>query len=136
MSAAENQAKLQAAYAEWDSTKGANTKVWLDLASDHLKIHSLGADTAALQFAQPRGGEILVGFLEKLLETWEMNYVTPHTFVADGDHVAMFGTASWKYRANGNTVTTPLAHLWRFEDGKVVDFQELFDSAAIVSATT
>jgi len=136
MSTADNLAKLKSAYGEWDSSKGGNTKVWLDLASRDLKLHSLGGDTPALQFAQPHGGELLVSYLEKLLETWEMNYVRPDTFVADGNHVAMFGTASWNYRANGNTVTTPLAHLWRFEDGKVVDFRELFDSATIVSATT
>ena len=132
MSASDNLKALKAAYAEWDRTKGDNTGVWIDLASDDLRVRSLGGEAVPLQFAEPRGGAQLAGYLAKLLETWQMQFVTPETFVADGDYVAMFGTASWTFRATGKTATTPLAHLWRFRDGKAVDFQELFDSAAVM----
>lgn len=134
MPAAENLALLQRAYAEWDRSRGANTKVWFELAHDDFRIRSMPGEAEPLRFAEPSGAPALAEYLEALIEDWEMVFLRPETYVADDEHVAMFGTTSWTYRATGNTVTTPIAHLWRFRSGKVVSMRELFDSAAVLGA--
>ena len=48
----------------------------------------------------------------------------------------MFGTCAWKNKATGKTAECMISNLWRFEDGKVVEFIDLFDSAAAIEAAS
>jgi len=62
-----------------------------------------------------------------------INYKTG-AFIADGDWVAMRGSTAWKNRATGRVVDTPKADFWRFRNGKVVEFHEFYDTAALYDA--
>ena len=58
-----NTEKLKAAYENWDDSKGGNTKVWLDLASDDFVMRSVAPQPAGLHFAGLRNGpEMLASF--------------------------------------------------------------------------
>jgi ketosteroid isomerase-like protein len=55
-------------------------------------------------------------------------------FIAEGDHVAMRGSTAWRNRQTGRVVDTPKADFWTFKDGKIVEFHELYDTAAMFAA--
>ena len=58
----------------------------------------------------------------------------PDEFVAQGDRVVMIGHCSWRAKTSGKVVSTPKADVWRFANGKAVEFYEFFDTAQVVAA--
>jgi ketosteroid isomerase-like protein len=46
----------------------------------------------------------------------------------------MIGHCSWRAKASGKVVSTPKADVWRFANGKAVEFYEFFDTAQVVAA--
>lgn len=129
-------ARLKAAYANWDSCKGADCAMWHALVDDNIVLNPIGAEGKGLEFTRPgQGRERLASYLDTLRAEWRMVHFRPATFVTEGDRIAMFGEASWTYVATGRTATVAIAHLWRFEDGKAVEWTEIFDGAAAAAAT-
>jgi uncharacterized protein len=53
-------------------------------------------------------------------------------FFLSGDAVAVFGRYQATVRASGKRVDTPVAHYFKFRDGKVVRYVNLFNSAAFI----
>jgi len=133
---AENVAKLKEAYRQWHETKGGSVKVWLDMVADDVKVRSLAAGAPAAPFTSEMDSkEQFKRYFDGLLGDWEMiNYKTG-PFIAEGDRVAMLGSTAWRNRKTGREVDTPKADFWTFRDGKVVEFHEFYDTAALVAAT-
>lgn len=52
--------------------------------------------------------------------------------IGSGDEVAAFGRYAATMKATGKRVTSPLAHYWKFRDGKVVRYINHIDTAAFV----
>ena len=73
------------------------------------------------------------GFTIALFDS-TMVHFTPDSFVTDGDQVAMFGRCCWTHRQTQNTAECHIAHLWTFNNGKVTNFTEVFDSARAAAA--
>ena len=40
----------------------------------------------------------------------------------------------WKYKKTGKVVSTPKADVWRFANGKAVEFYEYYDTAQVHAA--
>ena len=90
-----------------------------------------------MQFAaQYDNREVLRGYFNGLLAQWSMNYYDVKQFIAQGDMVVMQGSVSWTNKATGKNCETPKVDIWRFRDGKAVEFYELFDTAAAFKAAT
>ena len=136
-STAENVKKLKDAYKQWHDTKGGSVNVWLDMMAEDVKVRSLAAGQAAVAFTAAKSSkEDFKRYFDGLLGDWEMiNYKTEH-FIAEGDRVAMLGSTAWRNRRTGRVVDTPKADFWTFRDGQVVEFFELYDTAALVAAAT
>ena len=136
-STAEHVKKLKDAYKQWHDTKGGSVNVWLDMMADDVKVRSLAAGQAAVAFTAAKSSkEDFKRYFDGLLGDWEMiNYRTEH-FIAEGDRVAMLGSTAWRNRRTGRVVDTPKADFWTFRDGQVVEFFELYDTAALVAAAT
>ena len=131
----QNVAVLKDAYRQWHETKGQSVKVWLDLVADDVKIRSLAAGGPAAPFTQKGSSKKeFEQYFNGLLAEWSMvNYKTTQ-FVAQGDWVAMLGSTAWTNRKTGREVDTPKADFFKFRDGKIVEFYELYDTAALVAA--
>ena len=131
----ENVAKLKDAYRQWHETRGGSVKVWLDLMADDVKVYSLAAGAPAAPFtAAINSKEEFKRYFAGLLQDWQMiNYKTGQ-FIADGDRVAMLGSTAWRNRKTGREIDTPKADFWTFRDGRVVEFHELYDTAALAAA--
>ena len=54
----------------------------------------------------------------------------------DGDRVVMYGTTAWRHTGTGKSFETRKVDLWRFRDGKAVEFCEFFDTATVQAAAT
>ncbi len=46
------------------------------------------------------------------------------------------GFSGYSLKANSYPLEVDIAHLWKFADGKIVDFLEIFDSAKAVAVAT
>jgi len=134
---AENVEKLKDAYRQWHETKGGSVKVWLDMMADDVKARSLAAGAPEAPFtAKINSKEQFKQYFESLLADWQMiNYKTGQ-FIAEGERVAMMGSTAWRNRKTGREVDTPKADFWTFRDGKVVEYYEFYDTAALVAAAT
>ncbi len=66
--------------------------------------------------------------LAALDEATDVEALTPERFVADGDHVSVFGHEKWRARATGELVSGSFVQTFTFRDGQVVRFDEHFDT--------
>lgn len=86
-------------------------------------------------FGKMRGPEeVRTKFFGGLAQTQEDQKLTPETWVAQGEHVAMFGRYRAKVKGTGKQFDSPLGHLFRIRDGKVSKFVNLGDTAAVAEA--
>jgi len=134
-SPAENVAKLKDAYRQWHESKGGSMRLWLDLMADHVQVRSLAAGAPEARFTSAVNSKAdFERYFKGLLEDWEMLDYTTTVFIAEGDHVAMRGSTAWRNRRTGRVVDTPKADFWTFRDGKIIEFYELYDTAAMFAA--
>jgi uncharacterized protein len=63
-----------------------------------------------------------------------MIHYTTDEFIAEGDRVAMRGSTAWRSRKTGRVIDTPKADFVTFRDGKIVEFQEFYDTAVLMAA--
>ena len=81
------------------------------------------------------GAEAIVANVFGRLATEWMDYrAEVHTYLADGDRVAAFGAYSGTYKATGKAMRATFAHLYRLEDGKIVNMEQYVDSAIVRQA--
>jgi ketosteroid isomerase-like protein len=127
--------QLEGVYHRWRMSKGADTSSWLDLMAPSIVFRSLGASAPVIGFS--RNGvspaDVERYFID-LARDWEMvDYEVEH-MTAQGDRVAVLSHCSWRNRNTGKVSDTMKADFFRFEDGRIVEFAELFDTAGAVEA--
>ena len=136
MGATENVAKLKDAYRRWHETKGGSDQVWLDLMADDIKIRSIAAGAAPLEFTKKMSAKSqMQEYFAGLRRDWEMKYYTTDFFIAEGDRVAVQCMISFMFKSTGKVMVTPKADFWTFKDGKAIAFYEYYDTAALIEAT-
>ena len=136
-SEASNVEILKEAYQRWHETRGGSVDHFMSIVDPNINFGSLPRGAAPMQFATEYDNrEVLRGYFNGLLEQWSMNHYTVKQFIAQGDMVVMEGVCSWTNKATGKSLETPKVDIWRFRDGKAIEFYELFDTAAAFAAAT
>jgi ketosteroid isomerase-like protein len=131
----ENASILRQAYQAWDDSKAADIGCWLSIISDDARLTSLADGAPEMPFTRRRSGRSeIIDYLEGLRNDWEMIYYRITEYVAEGDRVVAVGVTSWKNKLTGKIATSPKVDLWRFRNGKVVEFSEFYDTAQIYAA--
>jgi uncharacterized protein len=74
------------------------------------------------------------GVFRRLAEEWIGYRADVHTYLADGDHVAAFGTYSGTYQATGKAMSASFAHLYEIREGRIVRMTQVVDSAIVNQA--
>jgi ketosteroid isomerase-like protein len=134
--AQENVARLREAYRKWHDTRGTNASDWLDLMADDVALRSLGGGSEGLEFGRSRTGkEAAAAYFDDLVRHWEMIYYHTEDFIADADRVVVLSRCAYRYRLTGKVAESPKADVFRFRDGKIVEFFEFFDTAAAAAST-
>jgi ketosteroid isomerase-like protein len=77
-----------------------------------------------------------MGFFAALAEEGLNPHLTISEFVASGDAVMTIGRYTATSRTTGKKFDTPIAHYWKFRDGKVVRYIGFSNTAAAVEAQT
>ena len=130
MSEQENTSIVHQAYANFKSGDIANL---LGLLSDDVEWQL--PEIENIPFAGKRQGPEQVGqFFASLAELQDVLEFTPQSFTAQGDKVVVQGHYRWRVKATGREYGADWAHVFTIRDGKVVDFHEYTDSAAVVAA--
>lgn len=71
---------------------------------------------------------VLANVSMKLGGEWDGYAAVPREFIADGSTVVALGEYSGTYLATGKSFRAPFAHVWKFEKGKAVPFQQYTDT--------
>lgn len=127
---------LRHAYQLWNDTQGGSVQTWLDLFAEDIVMRSPGGNTAQFQFAKNRHGKAdAARYFAELGAAWELIHFTPEDFIAEADRVVVVSHVAFKYRETGKQAESPKVDIFRFKDGKAVEFTELFDTATALAAT-
>jgi ketosteroid isomerase-like protein len=132
-----NLATLKAAYARWQDTKGGSVAHWMAMMADDIRFASLaaGPPQATYLTTYERKAALLVYF-EGLARDWTMIHYTIDEYVVDGDVVVARGHCAFRNKKTGKAFATPKMDYWRFRDGKIVEYFEYYDTAAVLAAAT
>lgn len=124
--------RIRALYDEWSRSRGNNVDAWMDLLAEDVRMRSLPDGGQGLEFTRHgEGKEAVLRYIAGLAEEWEMLDYTVEHFVAQDDHVVMLGRCTHRNRRTEKVVDTPKADVLRVRDGKIVEFQEFFDTARV-----
>ena len=130
-----NVAVLKDAYRRWHDSRGGSVDHWMSICDENIKFGSLAQGTTGVEYLTAYSArDELKKYFNGLLRDWEMIEYRPDEFVAQGDRVVMIGHCSWRAKTSGKVVSTPKADVWRFTNGKAVEFYEFFDTAQVVAA--
>ena len=69
------------------------------------------------------------GVFGRLLAAIDNFSAAPDRFVDGGDDVIVLGRYGGTMKHNGDTPDAPFCHVYRFNDGRIVSFQQYTDSA-------
>ena len=139
MAAEELVAKLRAAYRRWDETKGRSVEDWIALMGDDVKIRSVADGADGMKFSAPRDGKAAARqYFSALAAEWEMIHHTAEEFIVDasGERIAVFGRVAFRCIRTGKVAESHIAHRWRFRDGLVAEYFEIYDTAKAFAAAT
>lgn len=69
----------------------------------------------------------------ELCATFSDMHTVFEALLADQDLVILYQTITFKVAANGNTGTLPVSEMFRFRDGKVIEWRALYFDADLVA---
>jgi uncharacterized protein len=69
------------------------------------------------------------GVFGRLLGAIDQFSAVPSAFIDGGDHVVVLGRYGGTMKNGGETLNAPFCHVFRFQGGKVVTFQQYTDTA-------
>jgi ketosteroid isomerase-like protein len=72
---------------------------------------------------------IVENVFAKIGSEWDHYAAVPQEFVGEAETIVALGTYSGTYRATGKSFQAPFAHIWKVNDGTVVSFQQITDTA-------
>ena len=128
---------LRGAYAQWLDAKGRDCDCWMKIMADDVALGSLAEGSPEVPFTARRSSKSGVrAYLEDLMRDWEMISHTMNDFIAQDDRVAVIGRAIWRHKGTGKVADSRKVDIWRFRDGKAVDFEEYYDTARLIAAAT
>jgi uncharacterized protein len=78
-----------------------------------------------------RGRESVATWLSKVAEAAEFEEFQPRDFFASGDKVMVLGYERFRVKATGRVLANELAQLYVLRDGKITQFCEYYDTAAV-----
>ena len=129
-----NAATLREAFGRWHETRGSDPSMWRDYVTEDFQLRSIADGAYNLQFtAKRRGRADFEAYLAGLTENLEMNEWSLQDTIAEGDRVVGLGQTTWTNRRTGRRFSTPIAIVTRFRDGRICEYMEYYDTAAVAA---
>ncbi|MGE0723806.1 MAG: nuclear transport factor 2 family protein [Alphaproteobacteria bacterium] len=79
------------------------------------------------------GRDGVAAYFGALQSTWTIEEHTPLEFIHQGDRVAVRTRVVTRSKATGQCATVEKADFWTVKDGRVLSYQEIFDTAAAMA---
>lgn len=76
---------------------------------------------------------ILEGVFSHLPEYFDDFKINVREYIDGGDKIVMVGTYSGVWKPTGKSFDAHVTHTWTYKDGKVVNYFQAVDTAAIIS---
>ena len=136
--AATNNVKaLKKLYAQWPKTKGGSADALLGILAPKVFWGSLADGAHPIAFTKTRKTrEEVADYFRSLESAFKMNYYNVKEYIAGGPYVLVLCEISFTNKQTGKTFVTPKADLCRFNRGKVTEFYEYYDTAAVMATAT
>ena len=80
------------------------------------------------------GRQEVAGFFAAVNQLFDVQRFEPKEFLAQGDTVVVLGSETAVARSTGKVIDVDWVHVFKMRNGKVVAFQEFFDTAAVLAA--
>jgi uncharacterized protein len=78
--------------------------------------------------------EVLENIFSAIGRDWVDYAAEPRRFIGGGDHVVVLGEYRGVHRESGGRLVAPFAHIWKFRDGRLVEFHQFTDTALWLTA--
>lgn len=126
---------LKHLYGQWAETKGASADTIIDILAPNVIWGSLSAGAGPVAFSRTRRSREEVGeYFRGLAQEFKMNAYDVKEYVAGGPYVLVLADVSFTNTRTGKIFASPKADLWRFARGRVTEFYEYFDTAAVMAS--
>lgn len=127
-----NVAVVQQAYAAFGR---GDVEGILDCCAEHINWEPVIGAAPHVPIAGKRQGKKSVReFFRILDETEDIQTFEPREFIAQGDRVVCLGYYAGKTKTTGRPMAMDFVMVFRVENGKVTDFREFTDTAALNAA--
>lgn len=77
---------------------------------------------------------LVEGLFKRFATEWDDFRPVVHEYIADGNHVAAFGTYSGTFKATGKSMTASFVHHYELQNGKIVRMTQCVDSYMVRQA--
>jgi len=78
--------------------------------------------------------QVVDRLLTPVARDWNGFSATPESYVVEGERVVAFGAYGGTYKATGQAMRAPFAHLWTVRGGRIVGFVQYTDTAKVLEA--
>ena len=79
-----------------------------------------------------KGRQEIADFFVRAGQAFDYADSTPHKMIEQGNTVVVIGTSSVRVKRTGNTVKEDWVHFFKYNQGRIVFWQEYTDTAAFV----
>lgn len=131
-----NVAIIKDAYQRWNDSKGASVDHWMNLMTDDIRFGSLAGGAEPMTFTRASSSKNEVrGYFSGLSDNWEMIYYRVNEIITQNDRVVALCEVSFRNKRTGKLAGGPKADVHRIRDGKICEFFEYYDTAALAAAS-
>lgn len=106
----------------------------LDALSDDVEWITPGPPDILPLAGHWRGRNEVAQFFSKLGDSEDVELFEPREYIAEGDKVVALIKYRGRVKSTGRTAELDVVHIFTMRDGKVLHFQEYFDTAAASEA--
>jgi len=122
-------------YRRWRDCRAADPDCWLSIMAEHFRISSAGGGRNRPGYFRPSVTlDGLRDYLVGIHREWRMDMFDVLETVAQDDRVVVRIDCAWTNRRTGKTFYAEKLDYWRLRDGRVVEYFECFDTAAMEEA--
>jgi ketosteroid isomerase-like protein len=85
-------------------------------------------------FGTRRGPAQVAQFFQEVAQHLDIQEFSPREFISQGEQVVAVGNERGRVRATGRDYQSAWVHVFNFQNGKVIQFREFSDTAALADA--
>jgi len=131
MAEQENVRIIQEAY---EAFKRGDIQALLNIFTDDVEWFVSGPSDIIPTAGRRQGRDQVAQFFATINDTEDIEQFEAHEFIAQGDKVVVLGHYRSRVKATGRTAESDWVHVHTLRDGKLVNFREYFDTAAVAEA--